>query len=65
VAGDWLLKNVGTWWYIPNNPEPLSIEIENVESFLAAGGALGTIIGKQRIFTTNGSVVTTQNYTVA
>jgi hypothetical protein len=65
VAGDWLLKNVGSWWYTPNNSIPLSIEVENVESFLAAGGALGAIIGKQRIFTTNGTTVTTQNYTVA
>ena len=62
VAGDWLIKNVANWWYIPNNPIALSIEIENVESFLAAGGALGLVIDKQRLFTIDGVNVTTLNY---
>jgi hypothetical protein len=62
VAGDWLIKNVSDWWYIPSNPFALSIEIENVESFLVTSGNLGLVIDKQRIFTPDGVNIVTLNY---
>jgi hypothetical protein len=61
--GDWLVKDATTWWYIPNNQFPLNIELENIVSSFA-NGSLDQAIGKQRLFTTDGRTVTTQNYMV-
>ena len=64
APNDWLIRQPTNWWYIPNNPQALVIELENILS-VTNSGAVDPPIGKQRIFTTDGQTVTTQNYVVA
>jgi hypothetical protein len=61
VPGDWLQKNVNFWWYVPNNSVSLVLELENIWTTLAVAGT-DQQIGKQRLFTSDGKMVTTQNY---
>ena len=63
IAGDWLIKNPGNWWFQPANTIPLVIELENIISFILSSPTPDSpIIGKQRLFTTDGLAVTTENY---
>ena len=60
-GSDWLDAPAASLWYTPANPYSANIEIENV----VEGNPIASNILKQRKFTTNGTTLTTQNYTVA
>jgi hypothetical protein len=58
----WVVSTVAaSLWYTPANPYSANIETENV----VEGNPIASNILKQRKFTTNGTTLTTQNYTVA
>ena len=63
VNGDWLVQTPGpsSWWWVPNNNVGLLIELENI---IDLAGTTYVSTTKQRIFTTDGTTVTTQNYLI-
>lgn len=65
LTGDWLNISAATLNFVPTNAYSAVIELENVITLLAAGSALDELIGKRRIYTTDGIAITTKNYTVA
>ncbi len=62
LTSAWLDAPAATLWFTPTNPIQGTIELENITYAQASGTPVHTF--KQRIYTTNGTSLTTMNYQV-